>query len=51
MPERAGNEDFSVQLIFHSISSMLMPHDTDFTKTKIIKYMTDAVPVRYIEFS
>ena len=44
VPERAGNEDFNFQLISHSVSSILMPHDADFTSTKTIRYMTDAVP-------
>lgn len=44
IPESAGNENFNVQLMFHSISFILIPHEYDLIKTKVIKYMIDTVP-------
>lgn len=45
IPESAGNENFNVQLMFHSISFILIPHEYDLIKTKVIKYMIDMVPM------
>lgn len=47
IPESAGNDNFNVQLVVHSISFILIPHEYDLIKIKIIKYMTDIVPMRY----
>jgi len=46
IPVRAGNVGFITLLIAQSVWSILMPHDADFMRTKIIKYMTDTVPIR-----
>ena len=47
IPESAGNDNFNVQLVVHSISFILIPHEYDLIKTKIIKYIIDIVPMRY----
>lgn len=48
-PLRTGNVGCIVQLIAHSTLLMLTPHDADFITTKTIRYITDAVPVKYIK--
>lgn len=49
IPVSAGNVGRITQLIPHSTWSMLTPHIADFITTKTIRYMTDAVPARYIK--
>lgn len=38
------------QLVAHSVWSILMPHDVDFIRMKITKYIIDTVPVEDLKF-